>query len=1205
MKVTNLLKSFLPVLALMMSANAGAQTTAFSQDFTGSSTDPADYGFNVTGNASADMSATVTDGRLVLVAGKNGNSGGYDAKASFTEISKGNEVTLTCNWATGNATGHNTASYSQLVLSDGTNMALNIQYFGQPKTLYVNGTQVASANRDGNYEVSVTLNTNNQAITAIQIGSVYSSTDAIPFVSSDCKGISTFQFSHWARTSSWVNTSSVDNILITYTAVEEDPDYVEPIAAATIDGPGSMVFGPNPDTAEENVFKVTLIGQNGTSITEDNLNPLVTDFNVVWDIEGFKTANDTGDQYCDSYGSFSVNNQGKVGTTFDLKNVPMNFYGKMTATITYNGTTTVTEKYVVALGDLSASPSQLIPQPGYPTNFSSYPDALKDYQVTKDTYGGASDIILGGWCVAGSDSHTGLLLGDGDGTKYVRINALTAKKSHVITQKVNMPEAQVIFATKMRFNSAGVNITLTSKYPFWSSASGYTNPVTLSYDGTNITLNSTKLTNGDAEATFNTDTWYQVVLSVDKTNNSCYAQVYDTDGKLMGSTGNVAWTEESNPTFFSIALGNSNGSGSADIAACEAYLPTADTDKFTLTADKETLSIPNGETANLTATITDTHGYPMTQEATWSVLESDMQASITITPDEADSHKAVVSTTSSAQAGTATIQVNIGGYAQTLALTLTSSVESIKYTQSTASITIPLDENGTETATFAAIIADGSGNDMGRTVTLAAFNKEGNKEYTAGNFPTGISFDASTGVLTVTGAASPITLIIRATGLNSSNETLTKDVTVNIHGLKFDFGYADEASLAEGFTLVDASTTYNATTGYGIKSGTPTADGTQGSTNATNDYLSGAFEFDMKVQKGTFYTLSITYQGVLTTGYINSDLAGFELGRQSSMTTVEYTIPATTEIIDLHIANNGSTEARIAQVTVTKQPARTKRAKRRVHHIGDSTSANNGSWAYRLSKLIGENYSELNALCDFSNRGRGGRNLSTYYTEGHLYGVLQDIYPGDIVMFGNNGTNGMGNSFEANVNYYLDAAEALGAQIIINSYTPHGAVSNYASGYNSSTHTFNSYRKDSYETIVRKVAAEREKNDENYLGFVEIGKNADAAFNAYVADYTKNGYANANAAAQSIIACFTDHNHYANGTLACDLMLNGYGNVEGIVAQMVKILNSEATGINIPKNGKTLDAQNGTETIYNLNGQRIATTAKGLYIINGKKVIIK
>ena len=140
---------------------------------------------------------------------------------------------------------------------------------------------------------------------------------------------------------------------------------------------------------------------------------------------------------------------------------------------------------------------------------------------------------------------------------------------------------------------------------------------------------------------------------------------------------------------------------------------------------------------------------------------------------------------------------------------------------------------------------------------------------------------------------------------------------------------------------------------------------------------------------------------------------------------------------------------------------------------------------------------------------------------------------------------------------------------------------------------------------VRKVAAEREKNDENYLGFVEIGKNADAAFNAYVADYTKNGYANANAAAQSIIACFTDHNHYANGTLACDLMLNGYGNVEGIVAQMVKILNSEATGINIAKNGKTLDAQNGTETIYNLNGQRVATTAKGLYIINGKKVIIK
>ena len=276
-----------------------------------------------------------------------------------------------------------------------------------------------------------------------------------------------------------------------------------------------------------------------------------------------------------------------------------------------------------------------------------------------------------------------------------------------------------------------------------------------------------------------------------------------------------------------------------------------------------------------------------------------------------------------------------------------------------------------------------------------------------------------------------------------------------------------------------------------------------------------------------------------------------------------------------------------------------------VHHIGDSTSANNGSWAYRLARMS-STYSELFALCNFQNNGAGGRNLCTYYAQGKLYNVLKDIYPGDIVMFGNNGTNGMGNSFEADMNYYLDAAEALGAQIIINSYTPHGAVSNYSGGYNAATHTFDSYRRDSYETIVRRVAAEREASDDNYLGFVEIGQHADAAFNAYVADYAKNGYASADAAAQAIITCFTDHNHYSNGTLAGDLMLNGYGTVEGIVAQLTKLLSQPTAATVTVSDGATI-VNNGivNNEIYNLSGQRVARAAKGLYIIGGRKVVVR
>lgn len=223
-------------------------------------------------------------------------------------------------------------------------------------------------------------------------------------------------------------------------------------------------------------------------------------------------------------------------------------------------------------------------------------------------------------------------------------------------------------------------------------------------------------------------------------------------------------------------------------------------------------------------------------------------------------------------------------------------------------------------------------------------------------------------------------------------------------------------------------------------------------------------------------------------------------------------------------------------------------SKVRFHDAGD------GSWARVLEKEYDK--SPLAALCDFSNRGIGGRNLGIYYQQGKLAEVLRDICPGDIVMVGNNGTNGMNSTFEDDLNYYIDAAEAMGAKIIINSYTPHGAVANYAKGYNQTTHTFDNYRRDAYDVVVRKVATQRAQSDVGYLGFVEIGQHADAIFNAYVADFKANGYASKDDAAQAIIKCFKDHNHYNQGELACHLMLYGYPTCPkpGIVAQIQTLL---------------------------------------------------
>ncbi len=315
---------------------------------------------------------------------------------------------------------------------------------------------------------------------------------------------------------------------------------------------------------------------------------------------------------------------------------------------------------------------------------------------------------------------------------------------------------------------------------------------------------------------------------------------------------------------------------------------------------------------------------------------------------------------------------------------------------------------------------------------------------------------------------------------------------------------------------------------------------------------------EIEAESGRVYDVKVAYTGVLMAGYLNEDLPGYELGRQEKADTATFVVPCIDGKIDLFSTTGNGATPQISFVSISVQDKKQPRKKRKFHHIGDSTSANRGSWMHHLLELIAKGvYKELAEKYEMCNDGAGGRNLRTYYQQARLAKVLCDIHPGDIVMFGNNGTNGMNKTFEEDLNIYIDAAERFGAQIMLNSYTPHGAVSRWTKGYNSETQTFDSYRRDAYDVITRKVAAARAESDPNYLGFVEIGMNADKIFNAFVADYKKNGYESREAAAQAIIACFSDHNHYSNSPLACELMLNGYGGVEGIVKQLLKKLSQK------------------------------------------------
>lgn len=942
-----------------------------------------------------------------------------------------------------------------------------------------------------------------------------------------------------------------------FTAIyEKDTEYIEPIISAEIKGNQIMTFGDSPDIAAENKYILTLTGQNGTIITADTIDSRIDDFNIEWDIDGFKTVNDT-DKYCDSYGEFAEHTNTATEVLFMLRQCDFNFYGKLNATVTYNGETIEASMYVAATGDKSMADNQILPEAGYPSDFDEYPDSLVGYTTLKDTYGG-NDIMVGGWGMSGSDSGDAVIMKE-ENNKFLRINCPTSSKSHMFTNSIDTPQKQIIFEQNIRFNCNGC-ITLTSKQPYWTDKEGYTTPVTLEFDGTTIKLNGIAIKNNDIDVTVNKGKWYKIVLSADKTTESCFVKVYDLNGQFVGETDSIAWTENSEPTYYSIGFANKQ-TGTVDFDAYRAYYPAADISTYTLNISQETLSIPNKDTATLSASVKSKEGYNITGAAEWSILEDDMQ-DIIITPDVVDSHKATITLGEGASAGEATVQVNIGGYTKTIKLNITDSAESIKFTSSQGSLAIPLDEKSVNTAKYSAAVINGDGMDLNRNVSLEIYDKNNVNKY---NLPDGISFDASAGTISVTSAAVPCVFTVRATGESSDGKMLSRSVKVTVHGLSFDFGSGADESVADGYTDINPSTTYTVSRGYGIE-GSAKAEGTPSIDNAKSDYLSGDFTFKAKVTKGKHYRVKIAFSGDLVSEYVSEALSGHERTlaaegtthtgytvKTEEITEQVYDIPVVDDVMDLKFSG-----ARVAYISIEKVE-KTAAEKPNIWSVGDSTIGNSGSYAYNLARDQA-NYPELTALADYHNNGKGSRNLKTYYTQGWLDNILINIRPGDIVTIGNMGTNpgGMsGTQFKAPLDYYVDACLAMGAKVILTSYTPHGCVEGYEYVYDKTTHTFHGCREDAYDSLGIRVIYEERKDDPDILGFIDIGLNADNAFNEYVADYAKNGYENEDAAAKAIMDCFGDHNHYGNGgrsQLAGDLMLNGYGTAPGIVSELVRVL---------------------------------------------------
>ena len=959
----------------------------------------------------------------------------------------------------------------------------------------------------------------------------------------------------------------------------DDTSYIEPIASAVITGPTEMTMGVDNNTEASNIYTLTLTGEKGTVITSENYDERVKDFKVEWSFNGLKTENDSYLTYCDGYGAFTQSSDKATTADFRLKSVSMNFYGTVSAKVTYNGQTIEAEAIpVIALGNKSKDPNQILPEGGYISDINDYSDDLIGYEMQS-----SSDPILGGLYYAGSDTKDVVLSSDDSG-KFIHIKKNTAKKSSVITHSVNIGDGQAIFEQNLRFNSNGGVVTLTSGYPTWNSDKSYGVAYTLTYNNSKIDLNGTEIKDPvtGAAVTVDPSTWYKVVISADKSTETAWVKVYNPENTCIGEASNVAWTNSGiTPSYYSVGLGNAV-TGTIDLSSYKVYRPVSS--QYNVAAENTTLSIPeDGEDAvstNITASMQTAEGYEITSAAEWSINDSTIVSTgkVKITPDENDSHKATLTVEAGAAPGQVPVMVAINGETKIVNITLTASKDNVKFTQATSSISIPLDSSKTTKVQYAAVAVNKDDQPLeGKTVTYALYDRNNQNEIT--QMPAGISFNKTTGELEVASNAVPASYYVRAISTNTEGDEINYAIKITIHGLSFDFGTDAEGAVVEGYTPVTASTMYSQQNEYGVE-GVLTAGGEASETDVNADYLEGSnFKFKVNVQAGEVYTVKAVYKGVLyteatdgiTTGHLRNVAGGGTTNTDytgagdiaTELTEYTFDIPVVDDVLDLNFTG----ECAIASLSIEKKN-RTATEKPVVYAIGDSTLGNAGSYGYVLSNKYTKYTDFANLITRYVNAGKGSRTLINYIEQGWLDSVLASVNPGDVVTIGNMGTNtgGLeGAQFTPYLQHYIDSCIKMGAKVILTSYTPHGNdLGRGYDEYDEETRTFSGVRTDDYdnETYGIRSIYNNMKDDPNILGFVDIGQMAVDAFNAYVADGADD--TEKDARAQEILDSFSDHNHYAGkdlsnpnrgGSKVCLLMLDGYGDdIPGIVKSLTDIL---------------------------------------------------
>lgn len=896
------------------------------------------------------------------------------------------------------------------------------------------------------------------------------------------------------------------------------PGYEEPLSSV-----GFISFPANDTlvmSADES-FNPNLIALAVTGERKSDLS-VTENTKILWEFTGFRTmpgGQQTGDpagdfaldgtfpntqSYCDTYATVTVDSADDPSIEFKLKNTSMNFYGRVKATVTYKDKTLSVERPLVILGNSSKKSGQILPNGGYPADYSEYEDISGSFSDYISQYTGKTEVYLGDWITLGDSPSKSLSLKAEEGRKFLSLSRGTSGTAFA-QNAIDAVTQQTIFSQEVRFGGEGDSFSLTTK-----SAESEDNVTAfkVSYTGGKIKLNNTDIMSASA------NTWYRIVVSADPSTDKCYAKVYSLGGDKLAETEIINFAAACDgPAYYHF----SSKTGNLDFNHVTANVAVVNDDEtFTLSASSPNITIPADNTAAVTtltasAFTTDSNGsdtYPATGLAVWAVDDPGVQETdVTVIPNKNNSASASVSVYKTAASGNLPISVNIGGVTRQTTLKLTGSSDSIAFTSAPNSLFIPA--NGSAEYTFAGEVRGGDGNPKTGTVTYAVYDKTNTNLVSDPAEAYGITLDSSTGKLTVGADAIPSQFTVRAT-----SGALSRGVSVNMYNWKFDFGSGEDGALLSGYTSVSPSDLYSDAKGYGIvgtaAAGTTSAFADENGGEYKNpsllggDYLSGTgLAFRVKVEKGKVYNVLVGYQGSLTLEAAQTGLysiPGIEKPVHENLSGEQFSVAVVGDgVLDINVSGQ------IAYVTVTAQEDKTAGTKPTWISTGDSTVAQNPAWAYVLASDDSKNtFSELYNTVNFANKGRGARHLTSYYTEGRFDGVLQAIRPGDVVSLTGWGTNYSSGTvtnaqFREYLEYYIDAIEDMGAYVILGSYSSEGRWSK--NNYDENSLTFKGSRLTRglyYDVINKAVYDERSATDDKIIGFIDVGAICDEFMTAKV-----------------------------------------------------------------------------------------------------------